>query len=281
MKKTIIYIISFFLFLIPYVCVAANENTSFVIDGAKIIKKDTEDYINVYSEYLKNTLDIEYYVVAVNKIIDGMSLEEYADYIYETSNISEKSILIIISKEDREIRIKVGSELSEIITNETINDYLNNYFVPYLKTEEWDVGIKNGYSSFFKLICNYYEIDSEVIEVYDGNSFLNKNKSYIILGIVWITSIFSYVYNSYLKEKHKKKIGLKDNIILVTCLILNIGLLILSYYILPLSLFVVLISELILILNNLPSTKKAKQTGKVQKKMKNRGKKHENNKKKS
>ncbi|MCI8459885.1 MAG: TPM domain-containing protein [Bacilli bacterium] len=274
MKKTIIYIISFFLFTAPFTCQAIKEQT-FVIDNAKIIKADTTDYINVYSKYLKDNLDIEYYVITETKINDEMTIEEYTDYIYEAGDISDKSLLIVISKENRKIRIKVGTELSKIIYDETINEYLNNYFVPYLKTDEWDTGIKNGYSAFFKLLCNYYEIDSEVVEVYDGNSFLNKNKTYIIIAIIWITSLFSYIYNNYLKRLNKGHIHLKDKIIISICLLINIGLLIFSYYIQPLSLLVILASELILTLSNLSSSKKKP------KKIKKSRKKYENIKKKS
>ncbi len=275
MKKTIIYIISFFLFLAPNTCLANNSN-SYAIDDANILKTATKDYINIYSEYLDENLNIEYYLVTVKELEEDKTLKEYSDYIFEKSNLTENSILIVVSKNNREIRVKVGTELSAIINDEIINEYLNDYFLPYLKTDDWNTGIKNGYSSFFKLICNSYEIDTEVIEVYDGNNFINKNKNYIILAIVWLTSIFSYIYCNYLKEKLNHNIGIKDNFIIIVCLILNILLFIITYFVLPISLLIVLLSEIILVINDLPQRKKIKHKAK-----RKRGKKNEFNKKKS
>lgn len=265
MKKTIIYIISFFIFLVPLRCMASFDY-EFVKDEAKLLKKDTIDYIDVYSNYLKNNLGIDYYVLTIHSL-DDVTIEDYTDYIFEAGNLSDKSILIVISKEDRKLRVKVGGELSKIISNKTIDDYLNDYFVPYMKTEEWDLGIKNGYSAFFKLICNYYEIDSQVIEVYDGNSFINRNKSYILLFIVWMTSIFSYVYCSYMKKSYKnvKLISYKDNVVFMLCFIVNILLLFLAYYVMPISLLIVLLSEIILIYSDLSSWKSSRK-GKIKRK---------------
>ena len=61
---------------------ALNE---FVIDDAKLLKNDTVEYINTYSNFLKNKADIDYYVYTVKDLgeydSDTFSNMVYSEYI--------------------------------------------------------------------------------------------------------------------------------------------------------------------------------------------------------
>ena len=105
-----------------------------------------------------------------------------------------------------EERIKTGIKLSKIIPDDVIEEYINSYFMPYLKDEDWNSGIKNGYSSFYKLLCNYYEIDSSPMTVYNGLSFIKKYKYSIFMIILFICSFISNKLGTYHFNIKKGKI---------------------------------------------------------------------------
>lgn len=271
MKKCIYFII-LFLLIIPLntLGLVMQSDKIYVTDSADILDDEVEDYIVTYSEFLKENENIDYYVVTV-KSLDGISLEEYTDYIFNSFNMNDLGLLIVISHDDRSIRIKAGSELSKVIDSSTIDNYIDSYFMPYLKNDDWNTGIKNGYSSFYKLLCNIFKIDSSLMTVYNGKSFVNNYRYPIFIVLLWICIfIAGFVTKSFvnLKKGIEKVSTIKDFLIAIS-IILNIYLLYFCYLLIPLSVFVVLGFEGVVIYNIIDQsgiyTSKCKKTRKVKK----------------
>ena len=246
--KKYILILVFILLLCPFNIKALVTQSSdiYVTDNANVLKDETKDYIVTYSDFLKDKEKIDYYVVTL-KSLEGINLEEYTDYIYDSFNMNEKGLLIVLSKSDRQLRIKTGTKLSKIIPDDVIEEYINSYFMPYLKDENWNSGIKNGYSSFYKLLCNYYEIDSSPMTVYNGLSFINKYKYPIFMIILFICSFLSNKLGTYYFNTKKGKITptFKTDFISILGILLNLYLLLIIYYLLPLGVIVVIGFEVI------------------------------------
>ena len=246
--KKYILILVFILLLCPFNINALVTQSSdiYVTDNANVLKDETKDYIVTYSDFLKDKEKIDYYVVTL-KSLEGINLKEYTDYIYDSFNMNEKGLLIVFSKSDRQLRIKTGIKLSKIIPDDVIEEYINSYFMPYLKDEDWNSGIKNGYSSFYKLLCNYYKIDSSPITVYNGLSFIKKYKYSIFMIILFICSFLSNKLGTYHFNIKKGKITqtFKTDFISILGILLNLYLLLIIYYLLPLGVIVVIGFEII------------------------------------
>lgn len=246
--KKYILILVFILLLCPFNINALVTQSSdiYVTDNANVLKDETKDYIVTYSAFLKDKEKIDYYVVTL-KSLEGINLKEYTDYIYDSFNMNEKGLLIVFSKSDRQLRIKTGIKLSKIIPDDVIEEYINSYFMPYLKDEDWNSGIKNGYSSFYKLLCNYYEIDSSPMTVYNGLSFIKKYKYSIFMIILFICSFLSNKLGTYHFNIKKGKITqtFKTDFISILGILLNLYLLLIIYYLLPLGVIVVIGFEVI------------------------------------
>ena len=246
--KKYILILVFILLLCPFNINALVTQSSdiYVTDNANVLKDETKDYIVTYSDFLKDKEKIDYYVVTL-KSLEGINLKEYTDYIYDSFNMNEKGLLIVFSKSDRQLRIKTGIKLSKIIPDDVIEEYINSYFMPYLKDEDWNSGIKNGYSSFYKLLCNYYEIDSSPMTVYNGLSFIKKYKYSIFMIILFICSFISNKLGTYHFNIKKVKITqtFKTDFISILGILLNLYLLLIIYYLLPLGVIVVIGFEVI------------------------------------
>ena len=246
--KKYILILVFILLLCPFNINALVTQSSdiYVTDNANVLKDETKDYIVTYSDFLKDKEKIDYYVVTL-KSLEGINLKEYTDYIYDSFNMNEKGLLIVFYKSDRQLRIKTGIKLSKIIPDDVIEEYINSYFMPYLKDEDWNSGIKNGYSSFYKLLCNYYEIDSSPMTVYNGLSFIKKYKYSIFMIILFICSFISNKLGTYHFNIKKGKITqtFKTDFISILGILLNLYLLLIIYYLLPLGVIVVIGFEVI------------------------------------
>lgn len=250
--KKIIYFIVLFLMIIPLNTfgLVKQSNKIYVTDEADILNEEVEDYIVTYSEFLKDNKNIDYYVVTV-KSLDGISLEEYTDYVFESFNMNDLGLLIVVSLDDRSIRIKAGSELSKVIETSTIDDYIDSYFMPYLKNDDWNTGIKNGYSSFYKLLCNIFKIDSSTMTVYNGKSFINNYRYPIFIGVLWICIFISgFLTKSFVNmKKGIEKVSTIKDFFITILIIINIYLLYFSYLLIPLSIFIVLGFEGVIIYN--------------------------------
>ena len=278
--KKLIYFIILFLMIIPLNTLGLIKQSDdiYVTDSAQILNNETEDYIVTYSEFLKENKNIDYYVVTV-KSLEGISLEEYTDYVFDSFNMNDLGLLIVISHDDRSIRIKAGSELSEVIESSTIDNYIDSYFMPYLKNDDWNTGIKNGYSSFYKLLCNIFKIDSSTMTVYNGKSFINNYRYTIFIVILWICIFISGFLAKKIvniKKGIEKVSTIKDFLIAIS-IIINIYLLYFCYLLIPLSVFIVLGFECVIIYNildqnNFFSSKDKKTKKNINKKVKNKTK---------
>ena len=269
MKKFIVVLIFIFVLLLPIKINALVDKSEyeFVTDSTDTLSNDTIDYIVEYSNFLYESNKIDYYVVVVNDL-EGYSLEEYTDEIYYNYNISDKGLLILLSINDRKMRVKVGEELSDIIPSQIIDEYIDNYFMPEFKNGEWEEGIKNGYSAFYKMICNYYDIDSSSMEVYN-DGFFTKYKVPIIFLIIWFNTLIGYVFSEYFIrifiEKNSRDQFI-DTLIFGVVLFISILLFILSYLLIPKSVFFVLGFEIVAIISNFVSHENDKKQNKTKKK---------------
>ena len=110
-----------FLFIPVNVFSLVNKSESeYITDEANVLTDETKDFIYNNSKYLDDNIQLDYYVVTVDNL-SNLSVEEYADKIYKKFDMSQKGILILISKDDRKMRVKVGEELSDIIYSQIIS----------------------------------------------------------------------------------------------------------------------------------------------------------------
>lgn len=274
MRKHLVFLfLLLLLFPLNVFSLVDKDENSFVVDQANILTDETIEYIDGNSHYLNESLAIDYYVIVVENL-NNFTVEEYADKIFDKFNISEKGLLILISTDDRKMRVRVGDELSDIVYPQIIDEYIEQFFMTSFKNGEWDEGVKNGYSAFYKLLCNYYDVDSSEIEVYkDG--FISKYKNYILFLIIWVITIIGYIFSEYFfrlfLKKNSSNVNM-DTLIFGVCLFVSMLLLNLTYLIMPKAIIIVLAFELVAIfsniLNNSNDKGKKKRKRKVVKKKK-------------
>ena len=190
----------------------------FVNDYADILSEETEDYIFQKSVALNNVDGTQIVVLTVENL-EGYSIEEYANELFNSWMIGDKSknngLLLLLALEERQFRVEVGEGLEGILPDGKTGRFQDEYIIPYLKNDEWDKGIKNGYDAFYSEIVKLNNLDLEYEEgIPSYNSDDNEdNDSNILFEIVvvlgWLTGMFA---GSWMKKMPKEK-GIKATLL--------------------------------------------------------------------
>lgn len=198
--KLIIFILA--IFSIEKVSALEPTNQFYVNDYGNLLSESTKEEIMNYSIQLEQKTSAQLVVTTV-KSLEGDSIDEYANKLFRDWKIGAKEknngVLILISKEDRKIRVEVGYGLEGILTDGLIGRYLDQYAVPYLKDNKWDEGIKNIYKAVYKKLGEYYNLDISDIKVNkNSNHFEAPSVLEIVLAV--ITAISGYILGSFLRK---------------------------------------------------------------------------------
>lgn len=196
-------LILLFIGFIPNIKAIVKPTSDFYInDYANILSNETEEYILNKSLALDKVDGTQVVVVTV-KSLEGMSIENYATKLFRNFGIgdSEKDngLLLLLALDERQFRVEVGYGLEGILPDGKTGRFQDEYIIPYLKNDNWDEGIKNGYDAFYKEIVtlNNLSIDySEPVESNDVTSYFEVPtfSTFLgaLLGIVFGTSIKSF-----------------------------------------------------------------------------------------
>lgn len=154
------------LLLIPY-SLAVNPTRDFYVnDYAQILSNETEKHIIEKNVSLAAQTGAQIVVVTVPNL-EGRDLESYATDLFRRFGIGDKKenngLLLLLALEEREFRVEVGYGLEGILPDGKTGRMQDEYIIPYLKNNEWDKGVLNGFNAFLKEVCDYYQIDSDVL----------------------------------------------------------------------------------------------------------------------
>jgi uncharacterized protein len=94
--------------------------------------------------------------VAVIDNLQGMEIEEYAVKLFEKWGIGKKAqdngILLLISIQDKALKIEVGYGLEGIITDLEAKRIIDDVIIPRFKLNDYNTGIYNGIAEIANLI---------------------------------------------------------------------------------------------------------------------------------
>jgi len=129
--------------------------SSRVVDNANILSAATETKLrNTLAAHETETSN--QIVVVTLQTLDGY---EIADYGYQLGRHwgigqAEKNngALLIVAPNDRKVRIEVGYGLEGTLTDALSSYIISQDIVPYLKTKDYDTGVKNGVSAILQAL---------------------------------------------------------------------------------------------------------------------------------
>jgi uncharacterized protein len=218
MKKIIFTFLTFVLFIINVEALVDPMSNFYVNDYANILSEETENEIQSMSVQLSNTDGTQMVVVTVEDL-EGLSVEEYANQLFNKFGIgeadSDNGLLILVSRDDRKIRVEVGYGLEGVINDGKAGRYLDAYAVPYLKNDEWDKGIFNVYNALYKEIVTQNNLQLEYTE---PTGELEESEDSIHVFMMFSLFI-GYIIGTFIRATSFKEGGLKKIVILIGAVI--------------------------------------------------------------
>lgn len=201
----ILLIVLLFAFQAAVVMAAPNipspTREFYVNDFANILSKDTKQFIIDKSTALEDASKAQVVVTTIDSL-DGDSIENYANEMFRNYKIGSKSsdngVLILLSVQDRKVRIEVGYGLEGAINDAKAGRIIRDLGKPYLSDEEWDKGLKAMYGAVLKEVYNEYNIKQPAdIKKMDKvkNINIKIDSSKIIALLIFIFIIVSNINN--------------------------------------------------------------------------------------
>jgi uncharacterized protein len=163
-----------------------------VNDNANLLSQSEKKDIELISNQLKVNLSIDFAVLTINNL-DGFTVEQYAKTVFNTWQLgtsrNNDGVLLLISKEDREMRLQVGYGLESKLTYSVCKDILDYHVRPEFKSGSFAKGITAAIHCIeLVLNGNYSENTSENPSSTSSHKPLNP---FWIIGI--ISGFFSMV----------------------------------------------------------------------------------------
>ena len=126
----------------------------YINDFANIIEDNTElELENNLREFFASTTH-QIVVVTVNNI-DGDYIENYsiklAEKIKAGSEKNDNGVVLLIAKDDKQMRLEVGYGLEGVLTDSRSSYITNNIIKPEFKNGNYTAGIKNGVAEIIKV----------------------------------------------------------------------------------------------------------------------------------
>ena len=132
---------------------------SFIAQAEETIPNATKNfYVNDFGEVfteqqeqemMKRAVELAYkpegvqVVVTTVKSLNGLSVEDYATMMYNKYGIGkdDRGILILLSIQERKVRIEVGYALESYMTDSKAGKFIKDYAIEYLKNNQFDLGL--------------------------------------------------------------------------------------------------------------------------------------------
>jgi uncharacterized protein len=121
--------------------------TGRIVDAAEIIDAGSKPEIERKLEDLESKSGIQL-VVATIKSLEGQDIESYANQLFRTWKLGEKTknngVLLLVAPSERKVRIEVGYGLEGTLTDALSNVIITNGLVPRFKSGDFTGGISRG-----------------------------------------------------------------------------------------------------------------------------------------
>jgi len=147
----------------------------FVNDFAGVIDQSTEQKISSICVSLQQKTGAEIAVVTVDTIAPYATIEEYSIELASNWGIGKKGedtgILILVSIQERRIRVEVGYGLEGIIPDGLTGEIIDRSILPHLKVGNYSTGLLKGVEAVSGIIAKEYGVKIEPLDVSESDKY--------------------------------------------------------------------------------------------------------------
>jgi uncharacterized protein len=197
MKKIILILLFIFNFLNADITQYFPKLDGRVIDEANLLSNPVKKDLNLILKEEEDKSSNQIVVVILNSL-NGYTIEEYSYQLGRYWGIGQKDknngVLLVISMEERKIRIEVGYGLEGALTDKIAYEIINYTIKPNFKANQYELGILKAINEIKTAIKGEYVAKAKTGD--DFNSVFNA-----IIPLAFFALIFfSMIANSVSRE---------------------------------------------------------------------------------
>lgn len=123
--------------------IPAATSDFYVNDFAGVFTEDEKSDLTERAVELSNTYDGIQVVISTIKSLGGNTVEDYANAMYNEYGIGkdDMGLLILLSTEDRKMRVEVGKNMEAYINDSKAGRFMDKYAIPKLKDNKFNEGL--------------------------------------------------------------------------------------------------------------------------------------------
>ena len=217
--KRFIFSTLFFLFLFFSIILSFFNTNVFAQSADEILKMSpsgyVEDFVNVIDDEKENLItqissivdsktDVQIAVVTLQSL--GLyTIEEFSYKLLETWGVGQKEenngILVVLSLDERKVRIEVGYGLEYLIPDSIAAQIINSYGIPYFKSSDYSQGLLNIVYQLGDIIAKSQNANLSTWLSEQGVSVPQQNGSQVLAFFVLII----FILLKFKKTRHTKK----------------------------------------------------------------------------
>jgi uncharacterized protein len=137
------------------------ESNIYVNDFAQMLSTQTVQAIQALGAQLEQQTTAQVAVVTVPNLA-GQPVEDYAVGLFRKWGIGQKQknngVLLLISKEERKVRIEVGYGLEGALPDARTGRILDEEVVPFFRNGDYDNGVYRGYGVLAANVAQEYQV---------------------------------------------------------------------------------------------------------------------------
>lgn len=171
MRRSLLFLSILVFFFIPYTgssvqaaTIPAPVGDIYVQDFAHILSENEKNELIEIGRYLDDRTQAQIAVLTVNTL-ENEPVEEYALQAFREYGLGNKEknngVLLLLSLEDRKIRIEVGYGLEGALPDGKVGRILDSYALPYLEQNNINLAITNTYKQLFNEVSQEYNLDRQ------------------------------------------------------------------------------------------------------------------------
>lgn len=168
--------------------------TGRVVDEAGILSENTKQDIVQKLEIFEQNSSIQIVVATINSL-NGEHIQNYANALARHWQIGQKDrdngVLLLVSANDREVRIEVGYGLESVLTDAISGLIINQSIIPNFKKGDFDTGIATAVSDIIAVTQGSFEpIENIDEDIHLGGMPLTIIGAIIGFGITFLSVAF-------------------------------------------------------------------------------------------
>jgi uncharacterized protein len=176
-----------------------------------LLKQRVNDFTNTLSfqewqevdrllKSYEDTTSTQIVVLMVNSL-EGESLEDYANKTFAINKIGQakkdNGVLLLIAKQDRQVRIEVGYGLEGALTDAISSQIIDKEIRPHFKANNYFGGIVTGVDAIIRTTKGEYQADNK-----------GKKAPAVSVGLIMLAIFFGvFVFLPMLSSRRRSIIG--------------------------------------------------------------------------